>query len=106
MKARTFRGMNRIHQYEVGDLFLEVDRAIPSVPVVLKTMGAPPAKLSDETVDSFLQKLKASNEDYPALKDVLRFLKFSPEDVDAYYEGIAAGISMAASCVSVIGIVI
>jgi len=106
MKARTFRGMNRIHQYEVGDLFLEVDRSIPNVPIILKPMGGPPAKLSDETTDSFLQKLKASNDDYPALKDVLRFLKFSPEDVDAYYEAIAAGISMAASCSSIIGAVI
>lgn len=108
MKARTFRGMYRIHQYQVGDILLEVDRTIPQVPVVLKTMGGDgvSAKIGDETVDSFLKKLKASDEDFPVLKDVLQFLKFSPEDVEAYYESISTGIKMAAGCATIIGAVI
>jgi hypothetical protein len=106
VKARTFRGLHRIHQYQVGDLLLEADRIVPAAPVMLSTRGIPAAKVGDETVDSFLSKIKAQSEDYPALKEVLQFLKFSPEDVEAYYESISTTIKITAGCVTIVGAVI
>ena len=106
MKARTIRGMHRIHQYQVGDLLLEADRIIATTPPLILSTRSGSAKLADETVDSFLSKIKAQSEDYPALKEVLQFLKFTPEDVEAYYESISTCIKMTAGCVTIIGAVI
>lgn len=105
MKASSFRNVPRIHQYQVGDILLEADRNAPG-PIILSTRGGEPASITNEKVDEFLNAIKAKSEDYPALKSALQFLKFSPADIQAYYDALSTTISFTAGCITIVGAVI
>src|SRR5262245_28493012 len=107
MKARTFVGVPQIHPYRVGDLLLEVDRAAIQGPVILNTMsGSLPADLLQQQADEFLNSLKVDTKDFGSLKQALQFLKFKPEDLQAYQDAIENTIKMAASCATIIGTIV
>lgn len=106
MKGHSFARMPLIHQYEVGDLFLEIDRHVSAAPMTVRTLDLKPPIPTQQDVDKFFNDLKPKPEDIPALKTALRFLKFDPKDLEEYYEAIDTTITMATSCITVVGAVI
>jgi hypothetical protein len=98
MKARRLDRAQIIQPYTVGDLLLEADRASARGPVLLRplsgTSGADPEK---EKLEKFLDIVKPSEEDYPALLKTLQILKLGEDDLTSYHRALGTVVGMASS---------
>jgi hypothetical protein len=105
MKRYSLAAPRPIQRYTPGDLLLESLRLSAGGPMLLD-VPAQPSGADDAKINYLFDIAKPKPDDYPALKRTLQLMKFSPDNVNDYYQSIGEMINVVSGIVSVVGAVI
>src|SRR5262249_54257954 len=91
-----------LYLYTPGDILSEPDRLLYNT---LQPLTLPSGASGTDTASSSIWDLiKPGENDLKGVKSVLKFFKFSPDDITNYFNAIGSLVNVASGIVSIVGI--